>query len=111
MRRRPQLLPSLTILSGAGLLLAAVYREAPPWLGIVGVTVLFAGGVWALRSSGVDRRQWFGSGVDAGTGGDGWIGHHHGHHHGGFDGGSGFDGGGGGGFDGGGGGGGDGGGG
>jgi uncharacterized membrane protein YgcG len=101
MRRRRQLLPTLVILAGAGVLLAGVYREVPAWLGMSGVVLLLAGGVWALRRSSLQRREvaetyWTFGGAPP-TFGDVSSGHHHGsHHHGGFDGGSGFDGGGGG---------------
>jgi len=67
-----------------------------------GVALLFAGGLWALRRSGLQRRQaaeTYGSTFDSAppTFGDVSSGHrHNGGHHGGFDGGGSFDGGGGG---------------
>lgn len=51
MRRHRQLIPTLVILAGAGVLLAGVYREVPAWLGLGGMVLLFAGGLWALRRS------------------------------------------------------------
>lgn len=92
MQRRRQLLPTLAILAGAGLLLAAVYHELPAWLGMAGVVMLFASGLWALLRSGLDRRDLMGPGY---AGGDPPHGHHGGGHHGGdgggfFDGGGGF---------------------
>jgi uncharacterized membrane protein YgcG len=101
MRRLHQLLPTLVILVGAGVLLAAVYREVPAWLGMGGVVLLFAGGLWALRRSGLQRREaaetyWSTFDGAPPTFGDISSGHHHGGHHGGFDGGGFFDGGGGG---------------
>jgi hypothetical protein len=98
MRKRRQLLPTVTILAGAGLLIAGVYDEIPPALGMFGVAMLFAGGWWALWRSGADRREhaaahW--ASVDASGGAELSHSHggHHGHgggHHGGFDGGGGF---------------------
>jgi hypothetical protein len=101
MRRRRQLLPTLVILAGAGVLLAGVYREVPAWLGVGGLALLSAGGVWALRRSGLQRREaaetyWNTFDGAPPTFGDVSSGHHHGGHHGGFDGGGFFDGGGGG---------------
>lgn len=102
MRRRRQLLPTLVTLVGACALLAGVYREVPAWLGMGGVVGLFAGGLWALRRSGLQRREaaetyWSAFDGAPPTFGDVSSGHHHGgHHHGGFDGGGFFDGGGGG---------------
>lgn len=87
MRRRRQLLPTLVILAGTGVLLAGVYREVPAWLGMGGVAVLFAGGLWALRRSGLQRREAAEPTFDDVSSG---------HHHSGFGGGGFFDGGGGG---------------
>jgi hypothetical protein len=93
MRRRGQLLPTLVILVGACTLLAGVYHEVPAWLGMGGVALLLAGGVWALRRSGLQRREaaemyWTGFEGAPPTLGDSSSGNHHGgHHHGGFDGG------------------------
>jgi len=101
MRRRRQLLPTLVILAGAGVLLAGVYREVPAWLGVGGLALLFAGGLWALRRSGLQRREtaetyWNSFDGSPPIFGDVSSGHHHGGHDGGFDGGGFFDGGGGG---------------
>jgi hypothetical protein len=100
MRWRDQLSPTLLTLASAGLLIAAVYRDVPPWLGIAGVVGLFAGGIWALWRTGAERREWAQDFWNSSSGGvpptlGGFSdGHHHGgHHHGGFDGGGLFDGG------------------
>jgi len=89
------------ILGGAGVLLAGVYQEVPAWLGMAGVVLLFAGGLWALRRNGLQRREaaenyWSAFAGAPPTLGDSSSGHPPGgHHHGGFDGGGFFDGGGG----------------
>ena len=92
------MLPTLTILSGTGLLIAGVYRAIPAAVGMAGVAALLVGGFWALRRSGIDRRElaaahW--ASIDGAGGSDVPHGHHGSGHHGGFDGGGFFDGGGG----------------
>ena len=76
----------LAVMPGAALLILGVYHEIPAWLGMAGVVALAVGGVWAMRSSGVERRDfatthYYGT-VDASNAvGDMSHDHHHGAGH------------------------------